>query len=525
MVQPSRWNDLLLLQRGRLLTILLLLLLCHGSIAHNRMRYKEGLIDPTDTLLEDSTSVVLDAQRNLPMHQVRLHCQHHQDCVAFAVWAPTKVPAGPVPLAFFYRVAEWHVSDQTQQPVWMQDYQIELDEGLIEVPSGNTWHLYVNTTRESDAEHHHARITQELTKILRFLDQQAKTTTIIQNTESVSKLRGRDVPGAPMISPEQLQLEQRLIWLNALFNIALLHPLAAAPLLAQPCVDWATAPEESRSKNDPLSPLIIRELQVLLKQTALGILIVLADTPETAAPLVSIVYDPMKQLIQGRDVVLAKSALDVLSNIIVHRSGPANHHLRRLGVQKLLEPLLELPSIQGKPDFRSIQAAMALAHLYVHPTETQVDDKDDEEAIQAVSHLPLGSLSMLVGLLETALDGDVEYDIRWELVPGPLSAIYHIVSHDNLPTLLDAGLLDHVWRILDESTNATDLGVCLELLQKLHQLLLSSLHGHYAITMLWNGEHVIQEATERLAAYRKAHSTASQLLDTMRSHQGSRAEL
>ena len=484
-----------------ILLLLLLHILPPGIVA--RMRYRSGLLlDPANSASSSSNpALLIETRQDLSVHQARLHCQSLDPiCVAFAFASPgTQFPAGPI-TASFYRVADWHVSDITHQPVLVSE------EG---------WHLYVNVTRETGVENRLAK--KKLVKVLSYLNNQKRksqgndiTPSDASSTKS-TKLRGGNGSGIiasstseinDISTTEEQDLNQRLIWLGALFNIAMLHPLASAPLLAQPCVQWATASHEADA----------------VRQSALHILIALADTADTASLLVPVVYEPMKQLIiqsgsaSPSNDVLSKSALDVLSNIIIHRSEQANTLLMKLGVQDLLESLLELPPTDdNKPNFQSVQAAMALSHLHVQ--------NNDDESVSSI-HLPQASLETLVSLLDTALDGDIDYDIQWELVPGPLSAIFHIVSPINLPILLDAGLLERLGRILDESHHAVELSVCLQLLTKLHHTA-----DPRAQTMLLWSEHAIQQAAERLAEYQTAYGTAQELLQTLRSGQRSKAEL
>ena len=110
------------------------------------------------------------------------------------------------------------------------------------------------------------------------------------------------------------------------------------------------------------------------------------------------------------------------------------------------------------------------------------------------------------------MEQEVVYDILWELIPGPLSAVKHIVeSSDEFVrnTLLDAGLMEELLKILEDSgDNKAEVIVC-----ALEVALMLARSSERARHMVLLAEHTVHEAEERLLKFERAAKLAGALLE------------
>ena len=150
--------------------------------------------------------------------------------------------------------------------------------------------------------------------------------------------------------------------------------------------------------------------------------------------------------------------------------------------------------------FPGLQALIALAHL---------EDATD---------VPKTKLKELVDLIPSALDGDVVYDILWELSPGPLTAIDELIEDSaSIRPLVAAGLLEQLVRVIEESQTPKDIEMALGILYNcaeggaLNQILLL--------------EHTVQEAEEKLSEWGDAADAADDLLSYLEAVESTRGEL
>jgi len=333
---------------------------------------------------------------------------------------------------------------------------------FVETPQ---WHTYINSTREA------ARVPFELDRMFdlwKVLDGAAAA------VGSSPKLRSssRKSPALPNSEDQKMDL------ISSFFQIGLSHPVLSAKKLTP----WALALAEDESQD------------LAMRDVSLAILIVLGDSTETGHMLLP-VYEPIRRLVET-SVPLRKSALDVLSNLCIHQS--VNDRLLQLGAKAFLESLL------SEEGFIGVQSAIALTHLSSENME-----------------LPEKTLQVLVDLVATTLDGDIAFDIKWELVPGPLSSLQHYLdgSPEKAEVALDAGIMDVMLRVLSESSDPMELISALAILTSISE---TSERGR---NILWLSEHALHEGHERLQKFTKAAELASDLGSMLESMDSSRREL
>jgi len=329
-----------------------------------------------------------------------------------------------------------------------------------------SWHSYVNVTREREA------VPREVEDVLRRLK------------DGPSKLRGG---GSRAIGI-------KLTLLDSIYNIVFPkeHKALAAPLIVPHLVGLSTS-----SAEDPA-----------VRLAAMKVLIVIADTPDTGPVLLDAgVLQAMKNIINenrsepGGGLAWdenSETALDVISNICLHRS--VNAELKKAGVHTFLRGLL------SEPGFPGLQAAMALAHVGVD------------------FQLPRSEVRALVRLLRNAIDGDIAYDIKWDLIPGPLSALKFLVQRNMSAKmqeqLLDAGVMEHLLMILEaDCLVASDVEATIQIMQSL------SLVSERARNVILLAEHSLRDAESRLKEYGRVAQLASGLSAAVARYDTARAEL
>ena len=133
-------------------------------------------------------------------------------------------------------------------------------------------------------------------------------------------------------------------------------------------------------------------------------------------------------------------------------------------------------------------------------------------------------LGDLVRLLQNAIDGDIVYGIKWDLLPGPLSSIKYLVLHTRDASvhdgLLNAGLFEQLLRILEADTfNPTEVEVVMEILEALVTVSERARH------MVMFAEHSLAEVEERLWHYSHAAELATDLVELAESLSADAAEL
>mmetsp|Transcript_7908 Transcript_7908/g.12100 ORF Transcript_7908/g.12100 Transcript_7908/m.12100 type:complete len:428 (+) Transcript_7908:81-1364(+) len=324
------------------------------------------------------------------------------------------------------------------------------------------WHSYVNTTRERDA------VPQEVNLVLERLS-------------SMSNLRGGG------------SSDYKLSLFDSLYYIVLPkeHKAMASPLIAPAAIKYASSEKEDTS----------------VRLSAMRLLILMGDSSDTGKILFDAgVYHSMQQIISkgGEEWdIIRKTALDVISNICLYRS--ANEKLRKAGAHQVLR------SIAAEPGFPGLQATLALTHLG--------DEGFEHE------DLPHEKLYALVELMRNAIDGDVSYGIKWDLIPGPLSAIKYVVLHSNQRSqmhhhLLDAGIVEQVLRILEaDCVSPSEAEVALEIMNSLVQV------SERARQMVLFAEHTLHEVENRLKQYTNGAVLAQRLNAFVSSYDSMKSEL
>eukprot|EP00563_Minutocellus_polymorphus_P021250 CAMPEP_0197734038 /NCGR_PEP_ID=MMETSP1434-20131217/44217_1 /TAXON_ID=265543 /ORGANISM="Minutocellus polymorphus, Strain CCMP3303" /LENGTH=453 /DNA_ID=CAMNT_0043321443 /DNA_START=957 /DNA_END=2318 /DNA_ORIENTATION=- len=442
------------------------------------MRYRQGALSTT----EADDKVIKSWITPVSVAKIREECTRNPECITFSYYSETtRFPTSKVDWAYLYPYADFHVREDE----W---------PSFVEGMEWDGWHTYVNITREKDL------VIQEVTTIVERLNsigmrknEENKEDTKDSNaneTEGGSRLRGGSSSGSRSQKDEEEVEEEdaseldedderKLRLLSFLFDIIYRkeHKLIAAPHIIAYMLKLATSSEE------------IDDVRV----NAMKVLIVVADTPETGPILVEHgVYTEMKRMVDEREGwdVISITALDVISNMIIYRS--ANAMLRHLDAHTFLRKLL------SESGFVGLQATLALSHL-------------DDVSLEAPS-LPGQNLEALIKLLQSAVEQDVVYDILWDLIPGPLSSVKHIVEGSNdavRNTLLDAGLMEELLKILEDSGDrkAEDIVCTLEV------ALMLARTSERARHMVLLAEHTVQEAEERLLKFERAAKLAGGLLE------------
>ena len=448
--------------------ILLTIILQPEGVSAKTIRYRQGVLD--GDYLEE---------RQLTVPEARDFCKQTPNCVAFSYSSPTRFPEGKV-ACFFFSISDWHVK-LSGEPSFVEDA---------------AFHTYLNTTREKEL------LPQEIKVIVDQYEEVDENGAVQKDT----KLRGGSSSPKKSESSSSssqadlfLAIDRKFNLLVTLFEICVTMEFRtiAAPTIAPLAVKIALSASEEEE----------------IRLMALKLLILLGDSTETGMILIKAgVYEAMQHIIEKRDRnteehwdELPKTALDVLSNICLHRS--ANPALVQKGAGEFLKSLL---SVGGFP---SIQALLALTHLG-GPSDA------------FLSNLPKQQIQDLVGLISNAIDGDVTFDIKWDLVPGPLSAIKFLIQHVRtsngavFDTLLDEGIIEQCLRVLEsDCLQASDVLVALEILRALAD---ASERAQHIVLM---AHHQIEEANIKLREFAKAGSVANSLSSYAASMESARSEL
>ena len=445
------------------------------------MRYRQGALSTT----EDEDKVLKNWITPISIAEVRSECIHTPECVTFSYFSETTRFASTTSWAYLYPHADYHVRDD-EWPSFV--------EGL----EWDGWHTYINTTREIDL------VPQEVSTVIERLEsigmrsadessEDAKTNAGDNENAGGSRLRGGSNSRSRSQKEEEEEYEveeenesdldedddRKLRLLSFLFDITFRkdHKMIAAPHVIPHMLKLATSSDE------------IDDVRV----NAMKVLIVLADTPTTGNIMVEGgVYTEMKRVVDERKEwdEISITALDVISNIVIHRS--ANARLGRLGAHTFLRGLL------SEEGFVGLQATLALSHL---------DDVSLEK-----STIPAQNLKALVKLIKSTVEQEVVYDILWELIPGPLSAVKHFVENSDeyvRNTFLDAGLMEELLRILEDSGDSKAEGIVCAL----EVALMLARSSERARHMILLAEHNVLEAEERLLKVERAAKLAGALLE------------
>ena len=448
------------------------------------MRYRSGsLIIPNEDDEQSSSQRSLIATlTDISVSEVRQRCTSDERCVSFSFRSDqTRFPSKNV-TAFLFGHADWHVELAEDSPVSVVNTAFVDDI---------RYHTYVNTTREKTA------VTREVGSLIKLLmkteisEESVTSEEPPNNNSNKSRLRARGRnTAANDVDPSKSITNQKLMVLQAIFDIVYNKELRllAAPLV----VPWALSLGSSDTEPDEV------------RENALTILMVIADGTDCLPVMMQHgVFSSMKSIIseqQGKDTEewshICKLSLDVISNIAIHQA--VNEDLRREGAVSFLQKLI------SRPGFPGLQATMALTHL------------SDKLEFGVINQLPPERLDDLVNLMRAAIDGDIAYENKWDLVPGPLSSIKYLVYQSNnsanswvCDRLLKAGLMEQLLRVLEaDCLDAIDIETALEALWGLSGV---SEEGRHMIVM---AEHSIHEAGKRLARYDKASKLAYGLVDS-----------
>jgi len=427
------------------------------------IRYRPGRLEIPSEGLTSGSPNFLERLDSATVADVRDHCRQSPPCVSFSYLSPlTRFPSDNV-TAYLYPHADWWArSDGT--PSFIDDPE---------------WHTYINVTREGDT------VTEEISFVLLQL---RKDEGDVARAGDGSRLRGGGDGGG-----KESRRERKMALLHTLFDIVMLREYKdlTAPLTAGPILGLVTSNTEDTE----------------VRQAALRVLNALGDAENTGIDLLHAgVYPAMKSMIEDGDWGeggYSELALNVLSNICLHRS--SNRELRRMGAHVFLHQI-----VHDRDGFPRLQAALALTHIG--------DDGFD------VGSLPRFVLGDLVGLLRNAIDGDIVYGIKWDLLPGPLSAIKYLVLHTQQASvingLLDAGLFELLLRIVEADTlKSTEVEAVMEILRAL--VAVSERARHMVIF----AEHSLTEMEERLSHYSHAAELAFDLVVSAASLSAAAAEL
>ena len=447
------------------------------------MRYRSGsLIIPNEDDEQSSSQRSLIATlKDISVPEVRKRCSSNERCVSFSYRSDqTRFPSNNV-TAYLFGHADWHVELTEDPPVSVVNTAFVDDV---------RYHTYVNTTREKTA------VTREVGSLIKLLmkteiSEGSVTSEEPPNNNDKSRLRARGRnTAASDVDPNQSITNQKLMALQAIFDIVYNKELRllAAPLV----VPWALSLGSSDTEPDEV------------RENALTILMVMADGTDCLPVMMQHgVFSSMKSIISEQKgdgkkewSHICKLSLDVISNIAIHQA--VNEDLRREGAVPFLQKLI------SRPGFPGLQATMALTHL------------SDKLESGVINQLPPERLDDLVNLMRAAIDGDIAYENKWDLTPGPLSSIKYLVYQSNnsenswvCDRLLQAGLMEQLLRVLEgDCLDAIDIETALEALWGLSGV---SEEGRHMIVM---AEHSIHEAGKRLARYDKASKLAYGLVES-----------
>lgn len=446
----------------------------------NTVRYRQGRIDDID----DST--VLSVHNDTSVATARRHCQADDRCVSFGFESPfTRFPPGDTISAYFHSHADWHVSRATGRPVFTEDL---------------AWHLYVNTTRERVA------VRSEVDFVLDRID--SLVPLVVVPTTIATKSRLRKGPSATVNNDE----ETVMLLLSSLYFITYPREIkviaAAAPKLILTMLEIGCSNDDQQAVSE--------EIRLM----ALTVVLVIADSKETVPMLLAAgVYEKLTKLITDQVTTtnnnewgtLPTMALDILSNMALHRTG--NDPLRRRGAQKFFQQIV----IQNGTGFPALQAALALTHT-VEDEGIKFDDGNDHaNDIVIADRL----IEEMVTLMQSSIDGDVVYDIVWDLIPGPLSAIRFLVRHHSnisnngkrqrvVDTLLDAGLMEQLMRVLEaDCLVASHVEAALDILDGLASV------SYRAREMISLAADSVYHVRRRLATYEAPAALARDLAEVL----------
>eukprot|EP00579_Thalassiosira_antarctica_P022393 CAMPEP_0201978654 /NCGR_PEP_ID=MMETSP0904-20121228/64723_1 /ASSEMBLY_ACC=CAM_ASM_000553 /TAXON_ID=420261 /ORGANISM="Thalassiosira antarctica, Strain CCMP982" /LENGTH=436 /DNA_ID=CAMNT_0048530389 /DNA_START=10 /DNA_END=1320 /DNA_ORIENTATION=+ len=424
------------------------------------MRYRYGALSADPTTPPDRA---LHEIHSISVADARKRCQSIPSCVSFAYYSyGTRFPTGNV-TAFLYPYADWHLREDEVKAFREKD----------------GYHTYVNVTREIDLVFD--EVDSIITK-LEGVDKENKGKGNSNESQAGGNARRKRLGGSSMSQSANAESDERKITLfSSLFEISMAK--ANKPIALPAIAPYAMRLATSDSETDQL------------RVEALKLLIVLADSPLSGRMLLDLgIYQGMKRIVDKRGETwgdVPTMALDVISNICFHRA--ANEKLWKFGAHTFMG------EIMGTPGFPGLQATLSLAHL-------------GERGQFDIGTLPQSQLKDLVQLLQSTIDGDVVYDIKWDLVPGPLSAVKYLVLHStdttNIDGLMDAGLMEELFRVIEETDciEGDSVEYALEIITVLVDI--SERAGH----MVLLEDHTIHKAEERLLQYDRAAKLAGGLM-------------
>jgi len=414
--------------------------------------YDDGL-PPVDAALTHYNSI--------RVADLRQKCQEDERCVSFSYFSEeTRFPMGEV-VGVTYPYADWHLRRDAMK-VWVEE---------------TNYHTYINTTREIEL------VVDEVDDIVERLKTAEKRGQKNSDKEGeAAKLGSRSrLRGDTRDNTDETMADQKVALLSGLFDATMpkAHKSLAVPIIAPYALKLATSERESYR----------------VRLDALRLLIVLADMPLTGKMLLDVgVYETMMAIINKRESWddIPTTALDVISNICLHRG--AKERLHKLGAPKLMRTLME------EPGFPGLQATLALTHL----------GSSESASLQ----LEEAKLNDLVQLLKSSIDGDVVYDIKWDLIPGPLSGINYLVEKNTSPEvyeqLLDLGLVEQLLRIIDETGDCRNRDAIEQSLEIIAALVNISERARHMVLL---AEHTLHEAEQRFNQYGRIAAMASGVLD------------
>jgi hypothetical protein len=423
-----------------------------GATASPSVRYLHGRLQAEAISNGNEKSRLLDVHQNTTVSKAWRHCQGNPNCVSFGFQASARFPGDRIAVSF-YSVADWHVNNHFGQPAFVEE---------------ESWHLYVNVTREISI------LKQEVDLVLRKLH-------VIDSTAGASlqnNLRIRsDDNSATMRAQEKTTL------------IISLSNMVQYKQLRVPCSKLITRPVLKIAMDDSeLEEIRVLALQVLLAMTDSYQTPPLLEEYGILAYMENLIYQQMNDKTRKSEWgMVARVALDIVSNMALHRTAEFPFQPTR----KLLHALQQIVA----SDLGSIglQASLTLIHASLN--------SGSEEGW---AQLPSDKLVALVDLLEATIDGDPVFGYDWDLIPGPLSAIQTLVqSNQNnnkqdgamvIDKLVGAGLMEQLVRLLE--AHCLDAETTLATLQVMNAIRTVSPEADEMVAMAASSIHSVKDRLE-----------------------------
>jgi hypothetical protein len=424
---------------------------------------------------EQDMDGVLATHRNITIAEAWRYCQQNQECVSFGFKCVERFPGEKVSVRF-YPYADWHISLNGENIFVNDDF----------------YHLYINATREESV------LSQEVSPVFENFE--------IFNekiNEEKKRVKGESLPSSLRKSQRViLKDNDNLQWtqdkINLLFSLV---GVLQYRELRVPCVNLMTTRVLKIAMEMDETPEV--------RNLALQIVLAFADSYETP-PILTQDYgllDSLQRLLEQQQIVgewdpVSKTALDIVSNLALHRS-PGNPFQPPPSLIKLLKEISQ--SENGSVGF---QAALALIH------SSSSSSNEENQIFTLVGDI---RFKELVDHLEATIDKDPIFGYDWDLIPGPLSAIELVIESNGsdriIEILLEAGLMEQLVRILEaDILDAQHVYVALHVMELVRTLSPSSSE------ILAMVAHSIHNVKIQLEMYQRPAALAGSLAKELTKH-------